>query len=290
MKIAFILLTHKSPVFLQRLVSRLSHPDAYIFIHVHKGADAVIQDYIKQNLANFPQLYFLPSFYSYWGSWGLVQASLSGLEQARQNNCDYAVLLSGQDYLLQSITNLEMFLEKHKGLSFLQYHALPSSQWPPDGTSRYMRWHFNLGIKDLPIRKLANRALNRLFNTISPTRQFPQNLEPYGGWQWWCLERNAIDYMLDFTHKNPKVVNYFKTVRIPDEMYFHTVLLNSPLASSIQNRLLTFADWKGPPYPRILLRSDFNQLSNDNYFFARKFDPNIDHTILDKIDHELLHI
>jgi hypothetical protein len=60
------------------------------------------------------------------------------------------------------------------------------------------------------------------------------------------------------------------------------------LRSSIQNRLLTYADWQGPPYPRILKQSDFERLKSNEAFFARKFDPDVDTEILNEIDHELL--
>jgi hypothetical protein len=288
LKVAFILLTHKSAPFVQRLISQLNAAKAPIFVHVDRGTRSVEYAAIRSALAKISAVHWLPRYYSHWGSWGLVQASLSGLRQAQQTGSDYAVLLSGQDYPIKSLAHLLSFLEENNGTSFLQYHQLPSDRWPADGSSRYVRWHFNLAWRNSSFRRLANRALSRVFNSLFPGRTLPDQLTPYGGWQWWCLHRDAVAYILEFSSSSPKVVRFFKNVRIPDEMYFQTVLMNSPLSSCIQNRLLTYADWQGPPYPRILTQADFEILKTGDFFFARKFDPEVDTVILDRIDRELL--
>jgi hypothetical protein len=71
----------------------------------------------------------------------------------------------------------------------------------------------------------------------------------------------------------PLFLNFFKTVRIPDEIVFHTILMNSELSRNIENKRLTYVDWNGPPYPRVLSKSDIALLKSSKYFFARKFDP-----------------
>jgi hypothetical protein len=288
MRIAFIVLAHKSATFIQRLVSRLCLPNTAIFVHVDRGTERSEYESIRGELDHFLSVRWLPRSYSHWGSWGLVQASLSGLAAAREADCDYAILLSGQDYPIKPLPQLTRFLKENQGASFLQYHRLPSNQWPPDGASRYTRWHFNLGWKNSPRRRFANRVLNRFFNTLFPNRALPDRLSPFGGWQWWCLQRGCIDYVLEFTGTHRRVVEFFKRVRVPDEMYFHTVLMNSPLSSSVQNRLFTYANWQGPPYPRTLGLQDFEHLKRSDSYFARKFDLNADAEIVDRIDRELL--
>jgi hypothetical protein len=288
MKIAFIILAHHNHNHLKRLIGQVHNERVSIYLHIDRGVSDRTFRTMQKQLAEFDDLAWLPRCYSHWGSWGLVNASLSGLRQAQQADCDYAILLSGQDYPIKPLSHLLNFLEENNGISFLQYHRLPSDQWPPDGTSRYTRWHFNLGWKDSCVRTLSNRALNRVFNAAFPHRTLPDELVPYGGWQWWCLHRNCVDYVLDFAASQHRAVQFFKRVRIPDEMFFHTVLMNSSLNSCVQNRLLTYTDWEGPPYPRILTRDDFESLKASNFFFARKFDAEVDTVILDRIDRELL--
>jgi hypothetical protein len=287
MKIGFVILTHSHPNHLVRLVAKLYSPNTRIFIHVDRGKGRNVYDTMCEQLAEYPSIIWLPRCYSHWGSWGLVHASLSGLQQAQQAQCDYAILLSGQDYPIKPLPHLLSFLEQNNGSSFLQYHHLPSDQWPSDGPSRYTRWHFNLAWKESSFRKLTNRALNRIFNTILPQRTLPDGLVPFGGGQWWCLHRACVDYVLEFTQKNPAAVNFFRYIRIPDEMYFHTVLINSHLRSTIINRSLTYLDWNGPPYPRILLTADYNDLVITNCFFARKFRRDIDEDILNMVDRSM---
>jgi len=287
MEIAYIILAHKNPGQLHRLVARLDAAHTHIFIHVDLGTKAEIYSEMQKMLGGFSSVHWLPRLHSQWGSWRLVQATLSGLEQAVQADCDYVLLLSGQDYPIKPLGALRAFLENNNGLSFLQYFQLPSLKWPPDGDSRYIRWHFNLGWKNSSLRKLANRFLNRTFNTLFLNRELPNGLAPYGGSQWWCLHRDSMNYILEFSRKESPVVNFFQHVRISDEMYFHTILLNSHQLSTIINRSLTYVDWNGPPYPRVLKSSDYNDLITADCFYARKFDKNIDDEILELLDRSI---
>jgi len=289
MNIAYIILAHKNITQVRRLLDAIQGENIYIYLHLDRLAGNSLFSEAAAGLKDIQNLVFIKRFPTNWGSFGLIRATLEGLRQISKNNgIDYAILLSGQDYPLKRSADLLGFLEQNKSRSFLQYHQLPSSQWPPDGPRRYTHWHFNLGWKDTPFRKLTNRILNRIFNTLFPQRILPDGLAPFGGWQWWCLNRDGFDYVLDYAAKHPRVVDFFRHVRIPDEMFFHTILLNSPLHLSIQNRLLTYVDWQGPPYPKILVQADFNKLKDSGFFFARKFDMKIDTLILDRIDHELL--
>ncbi len=288
MKIAFIILAHKNPTYLQRLINHLTISEAQVFLHVDRGVPSLMYQAIQQALISQSQVTWLPRYYSHWGSWGLVRASLAGLKKALAVGCDYALLLSGQDYPLRPMGDLTQFLAAHKGISFLQHYAFASGEWPIDGYKRLTRWHFNLEMPAFWFRKKLNNGLIKLFNRLWPDRPFPAGLEAYGGSQWWCLHRPCIEYLVQFTEQNPQVVNFFKYVRIPDEAFFHTILLNSPWRHTLHNRSLTYVDWAGPPYPRVLGQVDLATLATADYFFARKFEPSVDALILDQIDQHLL--
>jgi hypothetical protein len=92
------------------------------------------------------------------------------------------------------------------------------------------------------------------------------------------------------THKNPALVRFFKYVDVPDEIFFQTVLLNSPYRDIIVNDNLRHIDWKDPTAgsPAVLTRSDFPALAESPKLFARKFDVRVDAGILDMIDERLL--
>lgn len=90
---------------------------------------------------------------------------------------------------------------------------------------------------------------------------------------------------------NKSFVNFFRYVDGPDEMFFQTLLLSSPLKDRIVNDNLFFIDWENPnpTRPRVFEKCDFERLVNSPKLFARKFDATRDSEILDLLDQKVLH-
>lgn len=78
---------------------------------------------------------------------------------------------------------------------------------------------------------------------------------------------------------------YFEQVTIPDEMFFQSILLNSPLRDTIVNDDQRFIKWPGPS---VLGVGEFDELRQAPDLFARKFDETVDTAVLDRIDEEWL--
>ncbi|NJN99140.1 MAG: hypothetical protein HC875_36125 [Anaerolineales bacterium] len=77
---------------------------------------------------------------------------------------------------------------------------------------------------------------------------------------------------------------------MPDELFFQTVLLNSPLRDTIVNDDLKHIQWSTPTsaHPDIFSKEDFEKLNRSPKLFARKFDTKHDTVILDLIDQHIL--
>jgi hypothetical protein len=90
--------------------------------------------------------------------------------------------------------------------------------------------------------------------------------------------------------KQAEFVRFFKYVDVPDELFFQTVIMNSPLCGSVVNDNLRYIDWKDPnaASPAILTTSDLESLTRSSKLFARKFDTTVDGDVLDLIDQKLL--
>ena len=76
-----------------------------------------------------------------------------------------------------------------------------------------------------------------------------------------------------------------------DEVYFHTIIYNSPFKENLNldygltppEMALRYIDWKtGPDYPRILDDMDFDRMQKSNTLFARKVKKNISFELLKK--------
>ena len=98
-----------------------------------------------------------------------------------------------------------------------------------------------------------------------------------------------VSYALNFLDKNPSVKSFFKRTFAPNEMIWHTILMNSPLKDRIVNDNLRYVDFIRS-HPRILTKEDYAMLRDSGKLFARKFDPDVDGEILDMIDAEILGI
>src|SRR5205807_1301825 len=119
-------------------------------------------------------------------------------------------------------------------------------------------------------------------------RSFPAGLKPFGGSAWFVLSDEAVRTLVAFEKQNPEAFRFFRHVRIPDEIFAQTVLLNSPLRDRVANESIHHIEWPGGSHPATLRLEDWPRLAASGKLFARKFDVDADEAILDKIDDELL--
>ena len=79
-------------------------------------------------------------------------------------------------------------------------------------------------------------------------------------------------------------MRFFEHVFIPDELFFQTIVTNSPLADTVENDNLRYLDWSREPAPAVLTRDDLDAIGASGALFARKFDETVDAEILDLLD------
>jgi hypothetical protein len=102
------------------------------------------------------------------------------------------------------------------------------------------------------------------------------------------LQKRHVNYILQFIEKNPNVKKFFRRVWGPSEIFYPTILLNSPLSSTLLNQSILYFDFsEGASHPRTLKKSDLEILKRSGKLFARKFNLNVDKDVLDIIDQML---
>lgn len=278
MKIAYIILAHKLPEQLVRLVKRLNTHDTSFFIHINKDTDHATYEKMVRPLHDWANIHFLERRTVKWGTFSQVQAALDGVQAALALNpgFDYAIFLSGQDYPIKSNEYIREFLEKSNGKSYLEYFSLPNAIWRREngGMDRIDYWHLHFGGRP--------RKTFRRFDP--PYRRFLATHKIFGGSAWWCLSRDCAEYMNKYLSRNGYFVKFWKYTRIPDELFFQTALLNSNFKDQIVNDNLHYIVWVTTPHPEILRRQDYEKLISSDKLFARKFDITVDSEILDMID------
>jgi Core-2/I-Branching enzyme len=279
MRIAYIILGHRLANQIARLVHTLGDADDSFFIHWDRKAGVELSHQLAAQLRTDARVHLLPRHRVYWGAFSVVEATIEGIEALFRTGAafDRAVLLSGQDYPIKSRSHIKAFFARHPEREYMEsFPLLAPNRWSDlrdagHGTARALRWHLHFRGRWLhtPIR-----------------RAFPGTMQPYGGAQWWCLSRSCLEYIHRFISHNRQFVNYFKRAYIPDEMFFQTIVSNSPFGARVTGSDLTFVDWSRPkpPFPAVLDKSYLPVLLGSPKLFARKFDGRHDPEILDLID------
>lgn len=276
MRVGYIITAHTLPDHLVRLVRRLDSENARFFIHLDLSASDEVVERAQSGLAELPNVRFLARRRCSWASFSLVDAALDGVKALLEapEEIGYGVLLTGQDYPLKTAAEIERALEQAGGRSFMGY-------WPSAGRylDRVRRWNWHGKLRGRRLR-LPNRLI-----PFSVRRPLPPGLEPFTGSAHWCLSRACLEHVRDLESTSPGTIKFFHHAAVPDETFFQTVLLNSPLAGTIENDDLRYIDWSGGgTAPRVLTSRDLDRLLESPDLFARKFDPRVDSDVLDALD------
>ena len=300
MKIAYIVLAHKYPEQLLRLISQLNTDDVAFFVHIDKNVDNTIYHQILTLLKDFPNVSFIKRYKSAWASFELVKATLEGIKSIVETGTyfDYVVHLSGQDYLIKSNEQIQKFFQENKGREFLEYFPLPCSKWKGGGLRRVEYWHilwndihFCIPEKREFKSPIASFLYSVLIWPLPKKRKFFESFPLYGGSFHWCLTGECVKWIDDFVKQNTNFVNRFKYTYCADEIFYQTLILNSPFKDKIINDDFRYRDWGGDVnalHPRNLEKKDFEKIRESDKLFARKFDMTIDPDILDMIDEMIL--
>ena len=278
--IACIISAYQLPRQLVRLVSRLQSPRRTFYVHVDLKTPTSVYDEMAAGLVVHDNVHLLTRHACHWGGFGHVEATLKGLARIADAGtpCDYVVLLTGQDYPIKSNACLDAFFAARQGQSFMNHRPLPIAAFPDGGYGRLRRRHV--------VFRGAVRALPSLpWLPDSWARRVPYGLHPHFGSGYWCLHRSAVEYVVEFLRTHPGYVRFFQHAYVPDEMFFQTILLNSPLAPTIVNDDVRLIKWPGPA---VLTSADVEDLAASPDLFARKFDERVDTVVLDRIDRELI--
>lgn len=295
MRIAYIILAHKLPDQLVRLVHKLNTAATMFFIHVDKKTDADAYRRMTEHLAIHDNVYFLDRHARYYGDYNHVRATLEGIHKILEfgMHYDYVLLLTGQDYPIKSNSQIQKVLQESGQKSFMEYFPLPDARWKGEngGFDRINYWHlhwrgweFAVLKKNRFLRPFPNKAWFFLAKIFPFRRKLPGNLEWYGGSAYWCFTKECIEYINEFVQPKKEFVKFFEHVKIPEEIFFQTVLLNSPFKSQLVNDNLRYIVWSNSRHPAILGRENFKHFMSTNKLFARKFDITIDEVVLDMID------
>lgn len=274
MRIAHLILAHKNPAQLKRLITALDHPSFDFYIHIDKKSD----EQPFRNILQQKNVFFIDKRTKiYWGDWGTIQATLNGFQTILPKGYDYINVISAQDFPIKSPECIYKYFLEYHGTEFITCDFI-EGDWS-EVASRISDYHL------INWRIPGKHRLEKIVTKILPPRVFPFNYKIVGRANWFSLTNDAVQYILQFLKAHPQMIRYFKYCWGADEFIFSTILYNSHFQEKIKNNLVYVEfDKQNIGHPKIITSADVDKLMESDKLFARKFDMDADSAVFDKIE------
>lgn len=106
-----------------------------------------------------------------------------------------------------------------------------------------------------------------------------QYIPAYKGTNWFSISHELAEYILT---KEKIIRKQFYHSICADEVFLHSIVMDSPYRETVVNNSLRAIDWtRGNPY--VYKKEDVDELLVSDNFFARKFDEHVDCDAIQKI-------
>src|SRR3984885_533444 len=259
-KIAYLVLTHGLPYqAIDFLWSVWREEDAY-FVHVDRKSPAIAGAAFRAIAAARPNIHVVPSVICTWGGFTLIEAELRCLMVALAADpiWSHAVLVSGTHLPLRRADSLAAILEPE--CSYLTFHRIDlefAKLEPPNSWSRIAQ-RLTYEYQEVP----------GLGDLRGSAKSPPSDITFFWGSPWWILSRAAAEFVC--SSRQSPFSEFFRTSAIPNESYFQTILLNSPLRDQLRHRQIVWQKWSANGRPLYLSDDDIQTALTSDQLFARK--------------------
>jgi len=296
MRIVYLVLAHTDPAQLRRLVMALDGWDVFFVIHVDRKVDQTPFEF--QEFKEKANVRFVVNRREvFWGGFSIVLATMDMVRLALEwvPNVDRVILMSGLCYPLKSNSHIQATLAAQPDSQFLDVFKLPTAtSWSSQrgGLDRFELYHWMDNAWTNPRAPITGR-LSRwvrkgalLLQRMLPRRKMYQGMVPYAGHQFWILNRACASYLVNRMDNDRGLNRFFQRTFGSDELMFTTVLMNSPLSSTIIPDPLRYVDWTRED-PAILDERDFEKIRDSKALFGRKFTTERSTDLMARIDQEI---
>lgn len=294
--VAFLVISHRAPSQVLRLVRVLREGESTRVVVRHDqrrvALDAgAVEDAGGRLLADGLEVA--------WGDMAYAEMVLDALREIHAHeDPDWVVMVSGQDYPLRPIAELERHLAETPHQALLHdCWPLDLSAGPPPGRGefyrRYRYRHYRCprrlaiacsrALRPLAYARVMPPGLPDLIGVRAPRLPFGPGLECMVSADWLMLERRAVASVLDFACSNRRAMRHYGHTVVPAESLFATALTADPsIGVGEAPRLVRFQP--GATHPDLLGQADVPGLVASGQLLARKFDEESDRAALDALD------
>ncbi len=274
MKVAVLILAHKSPEQLEYLIKSLQHKEVNVYLHIDKSAAF---SYKNINATFVP---VLPNYYCSWGAYNVTRATFDLLKRAHKDNNDYYVLISGEDFPIKPINKIVEFFKTHEGISYI--NLLPLEEVKKDVLVDYPTFIKRFSFVHIPIchnNKIFSILKHRFLSNFKKLQKkftflrFKTPRDIYVGENWFNLNRRDVEKLLKEFRKSKWLRFRLSFGLLMEEVLPHTLLKRSLNNDKWVNDSLRFTIWKpNTGSPEVLKSENISDAINSNDLFARKFE------------------
>ncbi|MYY64562.1 beta-1,6-N-acetylglucosaminyltransferase [Lactobacillus salivarius] len=272
---AILILAHKNIEQVTKLATILNN-NFEVYIHFDRKMN--IPENYKQILDK-KNIHYISKIDVHWGSWSIGAATVLLMKEALKNRqIEYIHVISGQDWLTIPSKNIyDKFIDNDR--IYMTYSKAKNVIKKGESIILWQKYYFNYDKinRRSTFGKIYHRGL-LLIQSLLRINKFKKlgiNLEIYSGENWVDMPRDAVEYCINYLDSHPNLLKMLQTGCFSDEFWMQTILCNSPkFKQRIVKNHHRYIKWQKQhgSYPAVLDMSDFDNIINGDYIFARKFE------------------
>jgi hypothetical protein len=278
--LAYFIATHKSPAQVLHLLEAIYREEDIYTIHVDRKSEAQVEEAIREGTAGKANIHFLERQFTNWSGWSWVRVEVDAISSLIERDARWThyINLSGQDYPLVPVSVVAEFLQCHPRQSFLEVEA-------PKRSVRGDEYFLFLGRWNRYHLDLKSRGKLGPYRVPGIPHRFPKGLTWYRGGAWKILSREFCEFVASGTDPLLKVSkDFWRWTCCPEENFFQTLIMNSRFRCSVIADDKREIVWPGP---KTFTIADYPYLKTSSKFIARKFDMDVDRSILVRLASDL---
>lgn len=297
---AYLIIAHKNEEQLKKLLRLLDYPENEIFIHVDMKAPPEMRNFNYGSCCKDSNINLYSKYNIAWGSISLIKCELFLMEMASKvRKYQYYHLISGLDLPLRTQKEIHEFFLNNSGKEFIHFANINGEIGTlANNMAKYYwgtRWYNILPCrKSLSIMRKLDTMQVKLQRIIGINRLNNWGIRQlYKGSNWFSITDQLVR---DVLKEKELILKIFAAGNCCDEVFLQTYvkthneyerLLYHPNMDDDYESIKRAIDWnRGGPY--IWRDTDYDELMNSDFLFARKFDATVDENIIDHICQTIL--
>lgn len=286
---AYLIIAHNQFKLLNKLLRALDYKKNDIYIHIDLKAGTINEAEITQGV-EYSNVYFVERQNIVWGHFSQIACEMSLFSAAVNNGTyQYLHLISGVDFPIKSQQYIHDFFDKNQGKEFIHFEG---EEFPQEDREKVMCYYplqkyIGNRKKDSSLLYCVQRAIVNTEKALGFDRHKKNPIRFYKGANWVSITGEFAKYLMEHTDE---IYRIYQKSMCCDEIFLQTLFMNSDFKDNLYDKsfhndytmCMRYIDWnRGGPY--VFRTQDYDLLMSSNMLFARKFDYELDHEIVDMI-------